>query len=195
MDIGGFLNGVGTIDLVLVLYFAAFFVLGFAQGTIRRLLGIASIIFSFLLSANLAVPISNFLAANWHQFPKEYSYMIAFGTLFLVGVIGFALIIQNVYQPQPLFASAPWLDEILGGILGVIEAALLFGIALIILDSYFRIPGMPVDPDELPFLRQIWTWIDATKTAEIFRSSLIPLFLTATGFFVPEGIKASYPAS
>ena len=48
MDFGEFLGGVGTVDLLIVLYFIGFFVLGFAQGTIRRLLGIGSILFSFL---------------------------------------------------------------------------------------------------------------------------------------------------
>ena len=36
MDLGEFFGGVETVDLLLVLYFGAFFVLGFAQGTIRR---------------------------------------------------------------------------------------------------------------------------------------------------------------
>ena len=49
MDVGAFLDGVGTIDLLIVLYFIGFFVLGFAQGTIRRLIGIASILFSWFL--------------------------------------------------------------------------------------------------------------------------------------------------
>jgi len=84
VDVGAFLGGVGTIDLLIVLYFMAFFVLGFAQGTIRRLIGIGSILFSWFLAALLAEPLSNFLGDNWTQFAREYSYMIAFGTVFVV---------------------------------------------------------------------------------------------------------------
>ena len=54
-------TGVGTIDLLIVLFFMGFFVLGFAQGTIRRLIGIGSILFSWFLAALLAEPLSNFL--------------------------------------------------------------------------------------------------------------------------------------
>ena len=54
MDLGAFLAGISTVDLLIVLYFIGFFVLGFAQGTIRRLLGIGSILFSWFLAANLA---------------------------------------------------------------------------------------------------------------------------------------------
>ena len=70
MDLGAFLGGIRTVDLLIVLYFIGFFVLGFAQGTIRRLLGIGSILFSFLFAANLADPLGRFLGDNWTQFPR-----------------------------------------------------------------------------------------------------------------------------
>jgi uncharacterized membrane protein required for colicin V production len=194
VDFEGLLNGTGTVDLLILLYFIGFFVLGFAQGTLRRLLGIASILFSFLLAANLAQPLGEFLAANWTQFPAQYSYMVGFGTVFVAAAIACALVVQGFYHPQPLFAKARWADEIIGGLLGLVEAALLFAIALIILDSYFAIPGIPADPQELPFLREFWTAIDPTKFAEFFRDTVIPGFFLVVGFFIPEGIKATYPS-
>ena len=194
MDFEGLLNGTGTVDLLILLYFIGFFVLGFAQGTLRRLLGIASIMFSFLLAANLAKPLGEFLAENWTQFPAQYSYMVGFGTVFVAAAIACALVVQGFYHPQPLFAKARWADEIIGGLLGLAEAALLFAIALIILDSYFAIPGMPQDPQELPFLREIWTAIDPTMFAKLFRDTVIPGFFLVVGFFIPEGIKAAYPS-
>ena len=64
MDLG-VLGGVALVDWLLIIYFLGFFVLGFAQGTIRRLIGIASILFSFLFAANIADPLSDFLAAKF----------------------------------------------------------------------------------------------------------------------------------
>ena len=61
MDLGAFLGGISTVDLLIFLYLMAFFVLGFAQGTIRRLIGIASILFSFLFAANIAEPLGEYL--------------------------------------------------------------------------------------------------------------------------------------
>jgi uncharacterized membrane protein required for colicin V production len=193
VDIGATLGSINTIDLVLVLYFMGFFVLGFAQGTIRRLLGIGSILFSFFLAANLAAPLSDFLGQNWTQFPKEYAYMVGFLTIFLAGSISFAIVIQGFYKPQPLFAKARFLDEIIGGLLGLLQAAIILGAFIVILDSFFRIPGMPDDPQELPFLREIWTALDTTKIVELFRSTLIPAFFAVTGFLVPDDIEANYP--
>ena len=193
MDVGTFLDGVGTVDLLIVVFFMGFFVLGFAQGTIRRLIGIASILFSWFFAALVAEPLSNFLGANWTQFPKEYSYMVGFATIFFASSIAFALVVQGYYKPQPLFQKARFADEILGGVLGLVEAALIFGAVLIILDSFFRIPGIPVDPQELPFVRSIWEALDGTKVAEVFRDTLIPFFFLLTGAFVPDSIEAGYP--
>lgn len=193
MDVGAFLNGVGTVDLLIVLYFLGFFVLGFAQGTIRRLLGIGSILFSWFFAALAAEPLSNFLGANWTQFPKEYSYMVGFATIFVASSIAFALVVQGFYQPQPLFHKARFVDEILGGILGLVQAAIIFGAVLIILDSFFRIPGIPADPQELPFVRDFWGALDGSKFAGVFRDTLIPVFFVLTGLFVPDKIKADYP--
>ena len=195
MDLGEFLAGFTTVDLLLILFFMGFFVLGFAQGTIRRLIGIASVLFSFLFAAALSEPLGNFLANNWTQFSRQYSYMIGFGTIFIASTVAFALVAQGFYKPQPLFQKARFADEIIGGLLGILQAALIFGGLLIILDSFFQIPGIEPFPTELPFLRSIWDAVDPTQIAAIFRDTLIPAFFAIFGFLVPESIRASYTFS
>ena len=189
MDVGTFLGGIQTVDLLLVLYFMAFFVLGFAQGTIRRLIGIASILFSFFLAANLYEPLGNFLSGNWTQFSKEYSFMIGFLVVFVGAAIVFALIAQGWYKPTPLFEKARFVDEVIGGLLGMLEAVLLFIIVIIILDSFFVIPGIPESGNELHFLRDFWVWMDAAQVTAFFRESILPIFFTLFGLFVPDNIE------
>ena len=193
MNLGEFLGGIGTVDLLIVLYFIGFFVLGFAQGTIRRLIGIGSILFSFLFAANLADPLGRFLGDHWTQFPRAYSYMIGFGAVFAASTVALALVVQAYYKPQQLFRKARFADEILGGILGLVQAAIIFGAVLIIMDTFFRIPGVPQDPQELPFLRDFWGGMDHTQFAILFRNSLIPGFFALIGLFVPESIRINYP--
>lgn len=189
------IGGIDTVDLLIFLYFIAFFVLGFAQGTIRRLIGIGSILFSFLFAANLADPLGKFLGDNWTQFPRQYAYMIGFGTIFLAASIAFALVVQGYYKPQQLFQKARFADEILGGVLGLIQAAIIFGSVLIILDSFFRLPGFAPDPQELPFLRDFWGGLDKSATAGLFRSTLIPDAFLLIGFLVPNSLQSLYPRS
>lgn len=193
MDFGEFISGFETFDLLVVLYFAGFFVLGYFQGTIRRLLGIASILFSFLLAANLREPLGQFLASNWRQFPEQYSYMIGFGTVFIAGSIAFTVVIQGFYKTQPLFAKQRFADEILGGVLGLLQAAIFLGCLIIVLDSFFTVPGIPTSPNELPLIRDFWGAFNTSNTAGLFRDTIIPVFLTLTGPFVPFSIRQYFP--
>jgi uncharacterized membrane protein required for colicin V production len=189
VDFGEFIGGFTTVDLLLVLYFMGFFVLGFAQGTIRRVIGIASILFSFLFAATLSEPLGNFLGSNWAQFSRQYSYMIGFGTVFVAASLAFALVVQGFYKPQPLFARARFLDEILGGVLGIIQAGLILGAVVVILGSFFLIPGIARDPEELLGFREVWTALETSKIVHFFQVALIPGFFSIFDLFIPDSIQ------
>ena len=193
MDLG-VLGGIALADWLIIIYFLGFFVLGFAQGTIRRLIGIASILFSFLLAANLADPLSEFLKANWTDQNPEYSYMVGFLTVFVAASVAFAIVVQGFYKPQTLFEKARFVDELIGGALGVLQAGIILGALVIILDSYYRL-NLPPGDRELQFLRDLWTFLDGSKIVDFFRSTLIPAFFVIFGFLVPDKIEAMYPRS
>ena len=195
MDLGQILRGLQPIDLLLVVYFMGFFVLGFAQGTIRRLIGLGAILFSFLFAANVAEPLGNFLASNWTHLPKQYSYMVGFGTIFVAASLAFALVVQGFYHPQPLFQKARFADEILGGLLGLLQAAIILAATVIILDSFFRLSGIAPDPDEIGFLRDLWGALDGSAIVGFFRATFIPWFFVIVGLFIPNSIRAFYPGA
>ena len=195
MDLGEFLGGIRTIDLLLFLYFGAFFVLGFGQGTIRRLIGVGSILFSFFMAANIAEPLGNFLGGNWTQFSRQYSYMIGFATVFVAATLAFALVAQGFYKPQPLFEKARFVDEVLGGVLGLFQAAIILGSVIVILGTFFLIPGIPVDGQELPLLRDLWIALDGSVIADAFKDTFIPAAFVVTGFLVPDSIEAFFPGT
>jgi uncharacterized membrane protein required for colicin V production len=189
VDFGEFISSLTLFDLVYFLFLFGFFVLGFAQGTIRRLLGLAAVMFSFLFAANIRDPLGSFLAANWTQFPREYAYMIGFLTVFLAAWIAFTVTIQTFYTTQPLFEKYRFVDEVIGGILGVIEAGLLLVIAIVILDSFFLVPGIPESGNELHFVRDFWNVMNEAQVTAFFRETVVPLFLAVFGIFVPDDIE------
>ena len=53
MNVGEFLKTVNVMDVIVVLFLFGMFILGFAQGSIRRLIGILAMTFSFFLAALL----------------------------------------------------------------------------------------------------------------------------------------------
>ena len=190
MNIGDFLISFDRFDLLVVLFLFGMFVLGFMQGTIRRVLGLGSMLFSFLFAANLRDSLGSFLAANWNQFPDEYAVMLGFLMVFVAATIAFTLVIQGFYHPQPLFEKARFADEVIGGVLGVIQGLFLIGCIIVILDSFFLIPTIPVTSYELPFLRGLHQVNTDTGPAPWFRSTLIPVFYALFGLFVPPTVRA-----
>ena len=189
MDIVGFIRGLNLFDLVIILILALAFVLGFIQGTIRRLLGLGSILFSYLLAANVRDPLGRFFADNWFQFPREYSYMIAFGAVFILASVAFSLVIQGFYRHQDLFVRAKFADEVLGGMLGIVQALVIIGAVIVILDSFFRNPALPRSSGELILVRDIFNGMDRSNTAQIFRDVLIPSFNALVGGLLPADIR------
>ncbi len=192
MDIVETIVSIGLFDWLVIGFCVAMFVLGFAQGVVRRLLGIVSIAFSFLLAAQLRGTLGSFFATNWTQFPAEYSHMIAFGLIFMVSTVIFAIVIQSYYKRAPIFAKYPILDELLGGLLGVVEALLLIGCGIAILDSFFRLP-IAIGGQEVQQIRDLYNTVNGSGTAEVFRSTLIPAFVTICGPLVPSDIQALFP--
>ncbi|HWP62784.1 MAG TPA: CvpA family protein [Candidatus Binatia bacterium] len=195
MDVAEFLSSIDLFDLLAILFVFAMFILGVIQGTIRRLLGLAAITFSFLLASQLRDPLGAFLAANWTHLPAEYSYMIGYGTVFVAASVATSLVIQGFYRPQPLFARATFLDELLGGAVGVVQGLVVLGAVIVILDSFFRIPGIAPNPNELGILRDAFLAYDGSGTAALFRETLVPAFFSVLGGFVPDAVRGLFVAA
>ncbi|HEX5824687.1 MAG TPA: CvpA family protein [Candidatus Limnocylindrales bacterium] len=192
MNIGEILGSINRFDLLVVLFLFGMFVLGFIQGTIRRVLGLASMLFSFLFAANLRGPLGGYLANNWNDYPDEYAVMLGFAIVFVAATIAFTIVIQGFYHKQDLFKRATFADEMIGGFLGIVQGLFLILAIIVILDSFFQIPTIPKSVNEYPWLRAFWDAIDTSTTGEIFRSRLIPGFITVFGLLIPIDLQAFY---
>src|ERR1700690_102672 len=149
------------------------FLIGLNPGTIRGVLGLLAILFSFLLASTVRGSLGTFLASHWHQFPAPYAWMLGYLTVFIVGSIAFSLVIQGFYKPSPLFPNASIVDELLGGVLGVLEGLLILGALTIILDSTFAAsPPVLKSDNEIAAIRDFWTALNNSGTAGIFRDPL-----------------------
>jgi uncharacterized membrane protein required for colicin V production len=189
------LTKINLFDVVVILYLFGWFILGFIQGTIRRLLGIAALVFSFFLALQLnSLWLGNFLSTNWTQYPKEYSIMIGYLVIFIAAVVAFTLVIQGTYKKAPLFAKYPVLDEILGGLLGVVQGFLLLLFLVIILDQYYLYTNIPPDSDEIAFLRTFWDAMNTSNTGVLLHGTVIPAFITIFGFLIPGAVHSVYGA-
>lgn len=192
MDIVQTITSITLFDWLVIGFIVAMFLLGYAQGLVRRLIGIVAVLFSFLLAANLRDALGGWLAGNWTQFPREYSYMVAFLFLFIVFMVIGTIIIQMTYKPAPLITRAPVLDEVLGGVLGVVQAVLIIACFIAILDSFFRLP-VAIGANQVQIFKDIWTNVNASAAVGLFRETIIPLLVTAVGPLVPSDIQSLFP--
>lgn len=192
LNIVEFLISLNRFDLIFALFLLGMFVLGFFQGTIRRVLGIGSMLFSFLVAANLRAPLGNFLAGSWNQFSNQYAIMLGFGLVFVTATIASTLVIQGFYKHQSLFEKATLADELIGGALGVIQGIFLIGFVMIVLDSFFERTAIPQNANELLFLRGFHDFYDSSFTAEVLRSRVIPGFMNVFSFLIPSELRSYF---
>lgn len=192
MDVVEFIKSLNLFDLMVVLFLFAMFILGYIQGAVRRVVGTLTITFSFFLAAQLSVPFGDFLIQNWTNYPDEYSRMIGFLTLFGAGVVAFFLVVQGTYSKTEIFARHPVVDELLGGVLGVAQGLLFLMFLTIVLDQYFLFAPSAGQTFELPFLRPFWTAINASGFGSLLHQTVIPNFVSITGFLLPDYIRALY---
>ena len=193
MDIIQAITNIKAVDLLVFFALFALFILGYMQGIIRRLLGIASILLSLLISAQLRTPLGDFLAQNWTQYSSPYNHMIAFGAVFLAGTIASTIALQLFVKPTPLFAKYPAVDEILGGLLGLLQGALILAAFYLITDPFFAATGSALRPNEFPFIRQIHDALQGSVTADIVRNQLVPGVLFLFGALFPADVTAVFP--
>ena len=192
MNIAETIQSFNVFDLLFLLFLCGMFVLGYIQGSVRRLVGTLSFIFSFFLAAVLSVPFGSFLKSYWTNYPDEYSNMIAFFTVFLAAVVAFFLVIQGTYSKTALFSRWPVVDEVVGGLVGVAQGFLFLMFLTIILDQYFLTAPATAPFDELPLLRGFWEAVNTSSVGMLLHGTVIPNFVSLFGFFLPEYIKATY---
>ena len=181
-------------DLVIALALLAMFIVGYAQGVVRRLLGIAAIVFSLVLAAQLRTPLGEYLTQEWAGIQPSYSHMVAFGAVFAAAAVTISLGIQITYRPAPLFQNYPVLDEILGGLLGVLEGIIILVAILLILDPHYNQPDVQqrVAQGEFTILRDVHRLLNDTLTASILRDTVIPAILAVFGVLFPQDVRDAF---
>ena len=185
-----------SFDVVAFLFLVGWFILGYVQGTARRIFGIIALVFSLLVAAQLRQPLGDYLASQWTTAPREYSYMVAFGALFTAFWVAISLGIQWAYRPAPLFQKYPVIDEILGGLLGIVEGGILIVVVLLVTDPYFHgTAGQTASGGEFPVFRALHDFLNDSVTAKYLRENVIPNILAVVGFLFPQDVRDVFPTA
>jgi len=136
VDIVATIRSAPLADLAIVVLLLVCFILGVMQGSIHRLLSILAMLLAFVVAAVARNNVGDFFAGNWTQFDAGYDRLLAFVLVFLLAAIVLEIAITGFYNRMELYARHPIVDDVIGGMLGVLEGLLILTVVVIILGSY-----------------------------------------------------------
>jgi uncharacterized membrane protein required for colicin V production len=179
-------------DLAIFAVLFGFFVFGVVQGAIRSLLGTIAVVFAFLVSANLREPVGAFLADNWRHYPPDYARMLTFLGIFLALSIAAFVVVQGFYRRVELSSEHPIMDDIAGGLLGLLQGVILLVIAVVIIGSYkwpvYRFDG---EYDQLRWLHDVL--FSQSSIGPAFRDGVVPFLFHLIGGLLPSDLLKAFP--
>ena len=186
-----FLKSAPIVDIFILLGFLAALILGVMQGAIRRILGILSIVLAFLVACNLRDTFGEYLAQNWHQFDLGYNRLLAFTITFVVVAVASSIVIQGFYKRTDINAKHPIVDDIVGGLLGLLQGMLLLIMAVIILNSSILPPAQSGDVSQLRYVQDLI--VNQSHIAGTIRDVVAPPFVHILSFLLPSDLVSLFP--
>jgi uncharacterized membrane protein required for colicin V production len=190
VDIVGLIKSAPVVDLAILIGLGVFFFLGVMQGAIRRLLGIASILFAFLIAGNLRDTAGDFLAHNWAQFDLGYNRLLAFAIVFVVLSVALTITIQGFYKRTDISADHPIIDDIFGGLLGLLQGLLILLLVVIVLSSYPLPPARAGDVSQLRDAQDML--VNQSHIGEWMKNVLAPPFVHLLGVLLPSDLVSTF---
>lgn len=180
-----FLQKLSPIDLLIVASLAAGVFAGFTGGMIRYLLSGAVVILAFIIASQLRDPMYDLLGF-WEAFNPDLRRQIVFLVLFVGLTVGGWFIVRVFWRGTRL-PIAKQLDELGGAVLGLLFAALLIVMTMVVMDTFFRSAPDGVIAGAGP-LKGFYEAMDSSVLVDFLRTALIPTFAQLARPFVPKEI-------
>jgi uncharacterized membrane protein required for colicin V production len=180
-----------VVDLAILVGLGVFFFLGVLQGAIRRLIGLGSMLVAFLVAGNLRDPLGNFFGDNWTQFDRDYNKLLAFIIVFVVVAVVASIVTQGFYKRTDIYARHPIVDDIIGGLLGLLQGTMLLIFVIVILNSYILPPARSGD---VTYLRNVQDLIVNQSHISIWLDDhIVPGFMHFMSFLLPGDLVTLFP--
>jgi uncharacterized membrane protein required for colicin V production len=134
-----------AIDIVLIGLVVVGFIVGFFRGVIRSLLAVAAWGVCFLFAAYLRAPLGDWLAHS-ATFSPFYADMVSFAVIFF-GLFGALILVVVLSRAPTEWSRHAVIDDLLGGILGIVVVLFVVAAVIVMLDSYYAVENPPVSVD------------------------------------------------
>jgi uncharacterized membrane protein required for colicin V production len=164
--------------------------LGVFRGALRQLIILGAWLVIFLASIYLRQIVGDFIVGNLPQFTREYIDMLAFLSTFVI-VFTLVVIFVEVRGATVHLSKRAWVDEILGGLLGLGWMLLAVASVAIALDTFY-LSSQSAGADEITILRELYQAFERSAIVRALHDSMIPGLIAILGFLLPDEIRALY---
>ncbi len=182
---------INFIDILLMLIFIAIAAAGYLGGTLRLLLVLISLYLSVVVAGFFYIPFAGWLYRTFETMDAFGAQMVAFLLLIIVTTAAVALSLIKTFGQARLPRFLAGLDQVGGGMLGVVTACFAAILISIVLRAFFGFigqtaaAGAPVWPGFLALAQQT----QASGVARLFLQLSTPLFILVQPWF-PDGLPA-----
>ena len=146
---------------------------------------------AFLVAGDLRDPLGGFFGDNWVQFDRDYDKLLAFIIVFVVVAVASSIVTQGLYKRTEISAQHPIIDDIFGGMLGLLQGAILLLFVVIMLNSYILPPAHSGDVTQLRDAQRLI--VDQSHISAWFRQFLAPPFLHIMSPLLPNDLVSLFP--
>ncbi len=162
------------IDYILLFLILIGFILGYKDGLVRKLIGLAGLIAAIILAVNYSTELGNYLAPAFKN--EVYLSKVISGIVIFLGTIFLVSIIKRLIHPADKVNK--FINQVLGGIAGALQITFVLSVFLLLLN----ILNFPKEED---------------KKASVLYSSIYNIVPTAIELvvgpdFKPEGFIKDY---
>lgn len=180
---------------MLLLFIGGMALNGWRSGFVRRLIGLAFLVVSFLVGAYLRVPAGAIVHSVLPKIPEAYAQMVGYSVIFSALLLGLNLVAKPILARAPRHGVSRATDASLGAVLGFVEAVLIASAVIVILHSFSSVASGLPSFVETGFLKDARTAVDDSTIGGILEKTIVPVVLLVLGPLLPTAIKDVVPTT
>jgi uncharacterized membrane protein required for colicin V production len=181
-----FLGGLTWLDLGILLVGIVSLGIGFAQGMLRQIIGLAALYIAAILGAQYYIVLSNFIRAILFQPTSRFLNAIAFTLIVFAVWLLITWLAFDAYRSTKV-KLFPLIDQFGGSVLGLVT--MIVTLALILPVVRFAVGESWPGNETLRYT--ISTQLDTSRLVPVFEA-LKPLILSTVGPWLPLGLPSIF---
>ncbi len=180
------IGGLNWFDFLIIVLLAFGLAIGYMQGLLRQVIGLAALYIATILAAQYYVVVSGWIRFIFPQTPLRFAN--AFGFFIILIVISSAInwLATDAYRMTKL-RMFPLLDHLGGSIFGLVSMTIIITVAIPVL-GFATSEALPVGEPTRFLIAQ---GLQTSRLAPLF-DSLKPVLLHALGPWLPGGLPSIF---